>query len=105
MNTLTHVFLVGSTVALLLSGCAHYKQMTDGGAIRIADRAAMKHGFHLADFEPARVLSHEGHRWSVFYDGKIPPADRNGLVELKLGNHFVVWVDDRTGATQMMLGE
>ena len=105
MKTLMSLFLVAFTVALFLSGCAHYKPMTETDAIRIADRAATKYGFRLADFEPARVLTHEDRRWFVSYDGKIPPPDRNGLVELKLGHHFAVWVDDRTGRTEIALGE
>src|SRR5437016_2047545 len=105
MNTLPRRFFAGFAVALLLSGCAHIKQVSEADALRIADQAAMKAGYRLADFERGRVTGHEGTRWSVDYEGKIPAADRNGLVELKLGYDFLVWVDDRTGKTQIMGGQ
>ena len=69
--------------------------MTQADIIHISNQAAMKAGFRLADFEPPSVTAPMNGKWTVFYEGKTPV----------LGNHFLVWVDDRTGKTKVMLGE
>ena len=105
MNTLEHFFLAALASALFLSGCAHRTPMTQADVIRISDRAATKAGFRLVEFERPEVHAPKNGKWTVMYEGKIPPPGPDGLVELKLGHHFLVWVDERTGAPQLMLGE
>ena len=107
MNTLTRVFLVGFTGALFLSDCVQYTYtpLPHAEVIGFADRAATKAGYHLADFEPVPVLALKGQRWSVLYQGKMPPASRDGLAELKMRNHLLVRVENNSGAGQVMPGE
>jgi hypothetical protein len=105
MSTSARTLFAGFTFVAFLGGCAHFKQMTEADALGIADRTAEKAGYRLVDFKPARIVAHEGHTWSVKYDGKTSAADRNGMVELHLGNYFYIFVDDRTGASQVKTGD
>jgi hypothetical protein len=105
MSILPRHYLAGFAIALFLSGCAHLNQITEADALRIADRAATKAGVRLADFEPRPVVVRKGNDWLVMYEGKTPPPLPDGRVELKLGNHFTVLVDDRTGEARIMGGK
>jgi len=67
-------------------------------AIALASKAAKKEGLDLAKFRQSTICfdaTKTGGQWTVFYDGR----------ELRLGNHFLVWVRDDTGATKYMHGE
>lgn len=67
-------------------------------AIALASRAAKKKGLDLTKFRQSSICfdaTKEGGEWTVFYDGR----------ELRIGNHFLVWVRDDTGATKYMHGE
>jgi hypothetical protein len=67
-------------------------------AVRLADDAALKKGYSLVDFLPPRVFYQflkKDRTWSIFYEGKVA----------KPGNHFLVVVDDRTRAAQVLPGE
>jgi hypothetical protein len=71
----------------------------------MANRAAKAAGLRLINYEEIPVVSHKGHDWIVLYDGKTPAPLPDGRVELKIGNHFGVLVDDRTGEARVILGE
>jgi hypothetical protein len=103
MNTVTHRFLGGLSLALVLTGCANRKFLTDADAIRVADQAATKAGYRLEDYYPIQVARLDENHWLVLYDGKISPLP-DGPMELKLGNHFSVWVNERTEGAQIMRG-
>lgn len=67
-------------------------------AIALASKAAKKEGLDLAKFRQSTICFDAiktGGEWTVFYDGR----------ELRVGNHFLVWVRDDTGATKYMHGE
>jgi len=67
-------------------------------AIALASAAAKKHGFDLAKFRQSSICFNASKgpgQWTVFFDGR----------EVRLGNHFLVWVRDDTGATEIMLGQ
>ena len=67
-------------------------------AIALASKTAKKQGLDLAKFRQSTICfdaTKKGGEWTVFYDGR----------ELRLGNHFLVWVRDDTGGTQYMHGE
>jgi hypothetical protein len=76
---------------------ANGTRLAETNVFRIAGEAAVKAGFRLADFKDPEVHSSaaRGATWTVFYEGKVPVP----------GNHFLVWVDDRTGDAQVMPGE
>jgi hypothetical protein len=67
--------------------------------IRLADAAAVKKGFILADYLPPHVyyqfLKKDTGTWSIFYDGKVPAP----------GNHFLVLINDRNKTTEVIPGE
>ncbi|WP_371281817.1 hypothetical protein [Dokdonella sp.] len=89
--------------SLLLNGCAashrnaHSPQLSEKEVVAIANQAAQDSGADLSQF-----LTPEAHfeyvakdfTWAVFYRG----------VEPAIGNHFLVVVNDRTGAAQLSGG-
>jgi hypothetical protein len=95
--------------ALMLAGCSHpagsmasttsdTTRLNQAEVVRIAVEAAAKHGYRLSDYKDPQVhyeFTRKDKTWSVFYDGKVPLP----------GHHFLVWVDDQTGAARMMPGE
>jgi hypothetical protein len=105
MSNLRRHNLAGFTIALFLSGCAHFNQITEADALRIADRTATKAGVRLADFESKRDIEHKGNDWIVMHEGKASPPEPSGLVPLDLGNHFGILVDDRTGEARIVGGQ
>jgi hypothetical protein len=70
-------------------------QFSEEKVIALANAEAVKQGSDLAKFEPPKVEYGAGWRWTVLYDGK----------DKLPGNHFLVWVNDRTGECQLMHGE
>ena len=73
-------------------------RLTPKEAIALASKAARKQGINLAQFRQSSICfdaSRERGQWTVFFDGR----------ELRPGNHFLVWVQDDSGATQYMPGE
>jgi hypothetical protein len=65
-------------------------RLSEKEAIRIAEEAAVKHGYRLADYIKLREPNYEGlgkkNTWSVFFECKAPTPARQ----------FTVWIDDRT---------
>jgi len=69
-------------------------RLTRAVATRIAEAAAEKHGYHLADYRKAKAYYEalgKEKTWSAFFESKAPIPD----------NHFTVWIDDRTGEAQV----
>jgi hypothetical protein len=72
--------------------------LTQAEAVRIAGEAAVKHGYRLADYEEPQAhyeFTHKDRTWVIFYVGKVRLP----------GNHFLVWVDDRTGEVRVVGGK
>jgi hypothetical protein len=113
MRIIARHFLVALALSLLFAGCSHPTTSTaptasdakvDGArlsqaqVVRIAAEAATKHGYRLADYKDPEAhyqFTRKDKTWSVFYDGKVPTP----------GNHFLVVIDDQTGAARVMPGE
>ena len=73
-------------------------RLAEAEVIRIASAAAEKKGFRLKDYKAPRVhyeFTKKDKSWTVFYDGKVSSP----------GNHFLVWINDQTGAATVMPGE
>ncbi len=73
-------------------------RLSKAEAIRIAQKEAAKRGYRLSRYEAPHAryeFTRKDKSWTIFYDGKVP----------KPGNHFLVWVDDRTGEARVMPGE
>jgi hypothetical protein len=97
--------------ALMLAGCSHpagsmtsatsttrsdTTRLNQAEVVRIALEVATKRGYRLSDYKDPQVhYEFTRKTWSVFYDGKVPLP----------GHHFLVWVDDQTGAARVMPGE
>ncbi len=65
-------------------------------AISLAMSAAKKQGWHLDNYRPSSIcFDASKHQWTVFFEGRV----------LLPGIHFLVWVEDSTGATKIMPGE
>jgi len=72
--------------------------MSQAEVVRIAAGAATKYGYRLADYKDPQAhyeFTRKDRTWSVFYEGKVPMP----------GHHFLVWVNDRTGAARVVPGE
>jgi hypothetical protein len=112
MSIFNRLFFILLAVTLLFAGCSHPTRSPsaapnanlDGArlsqpeVLRIAGEAATKHGYRLADYKDPQAhfeFSRKDKTWTVFYDGKVPVP----------GNHFLVWVDDRTSEAQVMAGQ
>jgi hypothetical protein len=78
---------------------AHGKPiMTKAVVVAIANDEARRQGYDLSKYEKPRVeyeLTSQDETWTVFYEGK----------EKAPGNHFSVWVNDRTGKCRLMRGK
>src|SRR5213075_2341381 len=73
-------------------------RLTPKEAIVVASSAAEKKGVKLGQFRQSSICfdaSRGQGQWTVFFEGR----------ELRLGNHFLVWVRDDTGAAEYMRGE
>jgi hypothetical protein len=103
MNNVTLRFLAGFSLALVLTSCANRKFLTDADAIRVADKAATEAGYSLEDYYRIQATRLDENHWLVLYDGKVSPLP-DGTMELKLWNHFSVWVNERTEGAQIMRG-
>ena len=72
--------------------------LTQSQVIGIAKHTAESAGVHLADFQEP-VARYEciakDKTWTVFFIGKAPIP----------GNHFSIWIDDRTQKEQLLGGE
>jgi hypothetical protein len=72
--------------------------MTKTDAVAIANAEAQRQGYNLSQYE-SPIAEYEfiskDQRWMVFYQGKANDP----------GNHFSVWVNDRTGKCQLMPGK
>lgn len=80
-------------------GCARSARMSQSDVVRIAGRAATAAGYKLADYQEPEAhfeFVRKDGSWTVFYVMKPPTLP---------GGHFQVWVDDKTGKTQVMPGE
>ncbi len=72
--------------------------MSQTQAVGIAGKAAVKHGYRLADYKDPQAhyeFTRKDKTWSVFYDCKVPMP----------GHHFLVSVDDRTGEARVVPGK
>jgi hypothetical protein len=89
----------------LLVGCAtpqrmqsHSPRLSEREVIEIAERAARRHGYRLADYSAPKAhfeFAKKDGTWTVFFEGRVPMP----------GNHFLVWVHDRTRQATIMPGE
>lgn len=70
-------------------------RLSEKEAIRIAEEAAVKHGYRLQDYIKMREPNYEGlgkaNTWSVFFECKAPTPSKQ----------FTVWIDDRTGESRI----
>ena len=60
--------------------------------------ASLNKGVHRTNYKDPEAhyeFTKKDKTWSVFFHGKVPMP----------GNHFLVWVDDRTQKAQFMQGE
>jgi hypothetical protein len=83
--------------AQLLAG-PQTPQLTRPEVLAIARRAAEREGLKLREYHRPTVeykAVRADRTWTVSFDGKIPIP----------GNHFLVWVDDRTRKAIIMRGE
>ena len=72
-------------------------KLTTAEVVFIAEKAAEKEGARLSEFK--KPVAHyeftvKDRTWVVFFDGRIPMP----------GNHFTVYVDDRTKETRFIGG-
>jgi hypothetical protein len=84
-------------IILLFTSCAHHPQINQENAIQLAKKAAIKSGYKIEDYkEPVAhfEFTRKNKTWTVFFD-----ARGNSL------SHFLVWVDDKTGKTNVVPGE
>jgi len=97
MTPLALRLLPAAACALMLACGAHGPHLTRDAAARQAMMAAIKEGYTLRDYKLPVVRPPEGSqaRWSVQFDA----------LEGKPGGHLLVWVDDRTGDTQVVPGK
>jgi hypothetical protein len=68
-------------------------RLSQENATSIAEEAAVEHGYRLADYRKATAnygFLRDG-AWMAFFESKAP----------NLTNDFQVWIDDRTGDTQI----
>jgi hypothetical protein len=75
------------------------RRLTEARVLEIANRAAARHGFRVSDYQPPKVhyqFTRRDNTWTVFYELKPPTPP---------GGHFLVWVNDRSEAAQVMPGE
>jgi hypothetical protein len=76
-----------------------HAHLTLGAALLAAEAEAVKHHVNFADYStPVFRYYHDDHLgyvWSFIFDGKVP----------KPGNHFSVFVNDRTEHADFMPGE
>jgi hypothetical protein len=90
-----------AAVALLIVGCVRspHTRLSQQEVVQVASRAATDAGYKIADYkEPEAHFEYvrKDGSWTVFFVRKPPtPA----------GGHFQVWVDDKSGKTQVMPGE
>ena len=73
--------------------------MSQAGAIAAANRAATEAGYKLSDYGAPKAhyeFTRKDKTWTVFYVLKPPTPP---------GGHFQIWVEDKTGKTQVMRGE
>ena len=87
-------------IAMLITGCAHSPKMSEADVVRIANRVAEADGYALTNYmvpEAHYEFVKRDRRWIVFYNAKSPNAP--------LGSDFLIWVGDKTGATQVGQGE
>jgi hypothetical protein len=87
------------TVVMLIAGCTRSPQMSQAEVVRLAGRAAADAGYELADFKEPQAhfeFLRKKNSWTVFYERKPPTLP---------GGHFQVWVNDKTGKTQVMRGQ
>ena len=90
-----------AVVALLLVGCARSTstRLSQPEVIQIASRAATDAGYKLERYKEPEAhfeFVRKDGSWTVFYTMKPPTPP---------GGHFQVWVDEKTGKTQVMKGE
>ena len=112
MSIFCRHLVVALAILFLVVGCSHPTpptatipdtkpdgaHLTQAQAVRIATEAATKHGYRLTDYKNPQAhyeFTRKDGTWSVFYDGRVPMP----------GNHFLVWVDDRTEEARVMPGE
>ena len=89
-------------LALLMcaaAGCGQRARMSRDDVIKAANSAAIEAGYKLARYgvpEARYQFVNKDKRWTVSYTMKPPTPP---------GGHFLVWVEDQTGKTQVMPGE
>jgi hypothetical protein len=86
-------------VAMFVAGCARSTHMSQQEVVQVASRAAADAGYKLGDYKEPEAhfeFVRKDDSWTVFYVMKPPTPP---------GGHFQVWVDDKTGKTQVMRGE
>ena len=94
--------LLSVAVVTLILGCARSPQVTrmsQAEVVRVSAGAATDAGYKLADYKEPEAhyeFVRKDGSWTVFYTMKPPTPP---------GGHFTVWIDDKTGKTQVMPGE
>jgi hypothetical protein len=97
MTKFTQLFIITIIISLFF-GCSRSPRLSENEVIAIANNAAERAGHILSEYDKPRAKFNfvsKDSTWTVFYDGKIPAP----------GNHFMIWVKDQTGETQVMEGE
>ena len=78
---------------------AEVTHMSRAEVIETANHAATEAGYRLGDYgvpEAPYQFTKKNKTWTVFYKMKSPTPP---------GGHFLVWIEDETGNTQIMKGE
>jgi hypothetical protein len=87
------VFMEGRAASITRLPAKPETRLSQDEATRIAREAAVKHGYRLAEYRKATAgfgFLRDGF-WMAFFEKKAPPFT----------NYFEVWIDDRTGDTQI----
>ena len=92
------MFCAFALAAATALAAEHTPRLTAADVVRIASRAAARADYRLRDYKAPTVrfeVSRKDYSWTAFFEGKASYP----------GNHFLVWVDDRTKKTRVMPGE
>lgn len=108
MRIFAHNGLTIAAILLVLTGSPRATPVSDihrdgarlsqAQAISIAKKAVERAGYRLTDYEEPRAnyeFTKRNKKWSVFFDERDP----------KLGNHFLIWIDDQTEKPEVIPGQ
>jgi hypothetical protein len=99
MSKFSQFIFSAVAIIMLVVGCVRSPKLKQADVVLVASRAATNAGYKIEKYKEPEAhfeFVHKNGTWTVFFVSKPPTPP---------GGHFLVWVDDKTGKTQVKPGE